>query len=396
MSQNIKNSRIKSNIVCYGCGVCVVACPQHVIEIRLDNRGFYGPRIIDDKKCTNCGLCCKSCAYLDDQLAISNNKVQDWSAVWSETPETRQSCSSGGVAYELACTALAQGYLVVGVRYNAELHRAEHCICRTVEELEQTKGSKYLPSYTPTAFTQFELGKKYFVCGSPCQIDSLRRFIRLRKMENNFILMDFFCHGVPSYRMWKKFVRTNLPETKATDVAFRSKKNYTTNEALPWHASFVVTCHNKRGDVYQPAMSGHYDWFYHFFLEDLCLGEQCYTHCKYKMYQSSADIRIGDAWTSAYDHDEKGVSAVLVFTEVGKQLLNATTNLHREQIDLDLLCEGQMHEMPLMPRFYKLRLWLMRTPLRFGQIEVLFRKWEQVVHLKNRVYGFIRRHTHHA
>lgn len=380
---------------CYGCGICAASCPQRIIEMRLDKRGFYAPHITDEKKCTDCGLCRKSCAYLDDRLAVTN-EVKDWNAVWSETPETRKTCSSGGVAYELARTALAQGFEVVGVRYNADLHRAEHCICRTVEELEQTKGSKYLPSYTPAAFTQFERGKKYFVCGSPCQIDSLRRFIRLRKMENNFILMDFFCHGVPSYNMWQKFVRTNLPETKATDVAFRCKHNYTTNEAWPWHASFVVTCHDIRGGVYQPAMSDHTDWFYHYFLDNLCLGEQCHTQCKYKMYRSSADIRIGDAWTSAYEQDEKGVSAVLAFTEAGQQLLNAVQNLHREQIDLDLLCEGQMHEMPPMPRYYKLRLWLMRTPLRFGQIEVLFRKWEQVVHFKNRVYGFIRRHTHHA
>lgn len=382
---------------CYGCGVCVASCPQHIIEMRLDKRGFYEPAVTNETQCTDCGLCRKSCAYLDNQLAVTND-VKDWAAVWSETPETRKTCSSGGVAYELALTALQQGYEVVGVKYNVELHRAEHCICHNIEELEQTKGSKYLPSYTPTAFTEFKRGKKYFVCGSPCQIDSLRRLIRMRKIESDFVLMDFFCHGVPSYNMWQKFIQTNFPKTDITDVAFRCKTNYMTNKTWPWHISYVITIKNDniQDGIYQPALCNHKDWFYHYFLGNLCLGEQCHTKCKYKMYRSSADIRIGDAWTSAYQDNEDGVSAVLAFTESGKQLLKATQNLCREQIDLNLLCEGQMCEMPPMPPYYKTRLWLMRTPLRFGQIEVLFRKWEQVVHFKNRVYGFIRRHTHHA
>ncbi len=356
---------------CYGCGVCAISCGQKAIEMQLDAYGFYRP-VVDADKCTDCGLCCKSCAYLDDALAVEERMPQEWFAGWSEDAETVASCSSGGVAYELAKKALELGYKVVGVRYDVEKVRAEHVVCASVEELEQTKGSKYLPSFTVDAFAQIKKGEKWMVVGTPCQIDSLRRYVKMRKMEEDVVFVDFFCHGVPSYNMWAKNVAMFFKGTKAKSIAFRSKKNRATNEAWPWHASYVVTCHDIRGGYHQPCLQGHTNWFYYYFLDNLCLGKQCYEKCKYKMYKSSADIRIGDAWSSAYEDNEKGVSAVLAFTNKGAEMLRGLENVHKEEIALERLCEGQMREMPKKPAFYGLRLRLMKMKgLRFGHIEKL-------------------------
>ena len=90
------------------------------------------------------------------------------------------------------------------------------------------------------------------------------------------------------------------------------------------------------------------------------------------MYKCAADIRIGDAWTSTYEDNEKGVSAVLAFTDKGAEMLSALENVHKEEIGLETLCEGQMQVMPSKPAFYGLRLRLMKMKgLRFGQIEKL-------------------------
>jgi coenzyme F420-reducing hydrogenase beta subunit len=354
---------------CYGCGVCVAACPRRVLELRHDKNGFYAPMMVNEKACTDCGICRNVCSYVDDALAV-NQSVQEWHAMWSKDAEVRSNCSSGGVAYELAKKAIEEGYVVVGVRYNAEKHRAEHCLCETVEKLKATRGSKYIQSFTTEAFAQLDRKKKYMVVGTPCQIDSMRRWIRQRKIEDNFVLVDFFCHGVPSYWVWEKYVKENIQGDNFTDVAFRSKTNVKTGGPIPWHDSFVVTAESREYAL-QPNINKR-DWFYHYFLEDLSLGVACYEKCKFKMYASSADIRIGDAWGSAYEKNEEGVSAVLTFTDKGKAWLDKCENLKKEDITIDLLCEDQMPESPKMPSYYRLRLWLVKhTPFSLHQVNRL-------------------------
>lgn len=61
-----------------------------------------------------------------------------------------------------------------------------------MEELIPSIGSKYIQSYTVDGFKAIDRKQKYLVTGTPCQIDSFRRYIRKFKKEENFILMDFF------------------------------------------------------------------------------------------------------------------------------------------------------------------------------------------------------------
>lgn len=70
--------------------------------------------------------------------------------------------------------------------------------------------------------------------GTPCQIDSFRRYIRKNHIEENFILMDFFCHGVPSKKMWDKY----LSETEKITgkVIYASWRNKITG----WHDSLAM------------------------------------------------------------------------------------------------------------------------------------------------------------
>ena len=84
------------------------------------------------------------------------------------------------------------------------------------------------------------------------------------------------------------------------------------------------------------------DWFYKMFLGHYCLGEQCVKACKYKYDNSSADIRIGDLWGNTYKDDEKGVSALVTFTEKGKLLVESLNNATLITQPLDVVAEGQM------------------------------------------------------
>ena len=98
-------------------------------------------------------------------------------------------------------------------------------------------GSKYIQSYTLDGFKAVNRKDKFFVTGTPCQIDSLRRYIRKFRCEGNFVLMDFFCHGVPCAHVWNKYVREK-ELGNIEFVAWRNKLN-------GWHDSWAMVLEGK-------------------------------------------------------------------------------------------------------------------------------------------------------
>jgi NAD-dependent dihydropyrimidine dehydrogenase PreA subunit len=340
---------------CYGCGVCATACGRKIIEIGLNAEGFYEPHITDPNKCTNCGICTEVCAYLHEDLSLQNQKIHPYAA-WSKDYLVRRKCSSGGAGFEIGKYLLGQGYKVCGVRYNADKNRAEHYIATNVEELIPSAGSKYIQSYTVDGFKAINRKEKYLVTGSPCQIDSFRRYIRKFRCEDNFVLLDFFCHGVPSMLVWKKY--TEWAEKQVGKITYASWRNKWTGwhdswamgidgeehgEKINWHDAYDMLIREKKSYIESRLSQG--DMFYELFLGDCCLGKQCYDHCKYKYNHSSADIRIGDLWGKTYNDDEDGVSGAVAFTQKGNEVLKQC-NCELVEHSFDVVAEGQMKTCP--------------------------------------------------
>ena len=340
---------------CYGCGVCATACGRKIIEIGLNEDGFYEPHITDPNKCTNCGICTEVCAYLHEDLSLQNPEIHPYAA-WSKDHLVRRKCSSGGAGFEIGKYLLGQGYKVCGVRYNADKNRAEHYIATNVEELIPSAGSKYIQSYTVDGFKAINRKEKYLVTGSPCQIDSFRRYIRKFRCEDNFVLLDFFCHGVPSMLAWKKY--TEWAEKQVGKITYASWRNKWTGwhdswamgidgeehgEKINWHDSYDMLIRGKKSYIESRLSQG--DMFYQLFLGDCCLGKQCYDHCKYKYNRSSADIRIGDLWGKTYNDDEDGVSGAVAFTQKGNEVLKQC-NCELVEHSFDVVAEGQMKTCP--------------------------------------------------
>lgn len=391
MKDNIAN--IKD---CFGCGVCASCCPKDIITISLNRDGFYEPSIIDLEKCIGCGVCLDVCSFLHKEKAVDNSPLASY-ASWSNDEQVRRKCSSGGIGFEIAKQFIEKGYKVVSCRYNVEKERAEHYIASNIEELVQSTGSKYIQSYTFDAFKSIDRKNKYLVIGTPCQIDSFRRYIKRFKCEENFVLMDFFCHCVPSMFAWRAY--TKMQEKKVgpiTYASWRNKFDYgwhdswimgidgdRTSKPVDWHDSYNMLIREKNSFIQSRWSQG--DLFYKLFLGDVCHGPQCEKNCKYKYDKSSADIRIGDLWGNTYKEDEKGVSALIAFTETGKQVINDLTNITLIEHPFEVVAEGQMKENVKRREMYPIVMFMLRNG---WSIEGLpFR----IVMFTQRVISFIKR-----
>ena len=331
---------------CYGCGVCATVCGKKIIGIGLNKEGFYEPRVIDPDRCVGCGLCLAVCSFLQEEPSLRRTEIHSYAA-WSKDTVIRRKCSSGGVGFELGRTLIEEDYKVCGVRYDAERARAEHYIATTVKELIPSIGSKYIQSYTVDGFKAINRKEKYLVTGTPCQIDSFRRYIRKFNVEDNFVLMDFFCHGVPSMHLWQKYLQEVEKLTgNVTYVSWR-------NKLTAWHDSYDLLIRGEKSFYNSRLSQG--DRFYRFFLSDACLGKACYERCKYKYDRSAADIRIGDLWGNTYKSNEDGVSAAVAFTEKGNKIL-CSCGCELIEHPFNVVAEGQMKECPRRPR---LRSWIL-------------------------------------
>jgi coenzyme F420-reducing hydrogenase beta subunit len=313
---NINNP---GNHPCSSCGLCVVVCPHKAVDFGIDKDGFYKPVI--NEKCTDCGICVKVCyKYLESKNSFENAfKDKPVYAAWSKNRDTVLSSSSGGVGYELTNYFFRNGYKICGCVFDAPNDMNKHIIAENQNDLEAIKSSKYLQSYTVEAFSQFRKGEKYLVVGTPCQIYGLRKYIQLKKWEDSFILIDFFCHGTPSFNLWKKYKEYICEkfklESKFESVNFRKK-----NLESTWH-SYAMSIRDFSGRKFEKNRAFSDDLFFKFFLNNSCLNEACY-QCKLRLDHCAADIRIADFWGKKYLQNDNGVNLVIVNTPQGNKVWN--------------------------------------------------------------------------
>lgn len=331
---------IISNINCFGCGVCAIACPHKLISIELNADGFYAPVIKSKDQCSQCGLCVKVCSYLDTHTPL-NSIIKASYAAYNKDTQIRKQASSGGVAYAIADSLVRLGYKICAVRYNYESHQAEHYIAHKPEELLASLGSKYMQSCSLNGLENLSAFDKYVVIGTPCMIASMRKFIELKHISNNFLLIDFFCHGVPSKLLWDKYIR--LKEEKIGKIHYISWRD----KVEGWHNSYKMNIRGGKGKYIKGLKQG--DIFFRLFLGDYCLNEACYSRCRFRKMNSAADIRIGDLWGQTYAVNEEGYSGVLVYTQNGENALQLSRNLVLKVEEECVITEGQLSHPPVKP-----------------------------------------------
>jgi len=328
---------------CYGCGVCVIICKSSAISIELSESGFWIPKIDQEKCVYHCGLCEKTCSFLYDGLSEQVNKmdVRAYSFITGDK-NLLPLVSSGGAGYGIGKYFLDKGYNVLGVGYDYQKNIAFHTIIKDEKMLNKTIGSKYIQSYTADAIKKIKNGD-HVIFGCPCFIDSFKRLIKINNnKEQNFILVDFFCHGVPSYHLWRKYLSFHLKnDERLVDVKFRDKCN-------GW-GEYTMTM-TMSSDKYFSKSLRKNDYFLNIYLSNFVLNEPCYS-CKFRGLDSSADIRIGDLWGKKYEKNKTGVSCVVCFTYEGQNVIKQLSSfgiICEENIETVL--KGQIVKNILMPK----------------------------------------------
>lgn len=310
---------------CTGCTACVNVCPQNCIQMKENSEGFYYPNV-DEKKCIKCKICINKCPILNK---VDNEKIEETIyAAYSNDEENRKRSSSGGCFGEIAKKLLKDNTVIFGAGYDKMLN-VVHLSVETEEELYKLQGSKYVQSKIGNdTFREIkgllEKERKVLFSGTPCQVAGLKRF--LGKEYENLYTIDVICHGVPSQKVFNKYIEEYKNDGKIKDIKFRDKTN-------GWKESSIkIDLENKESKI----ISAKEDKFMKIFLSNACLRESCYK-CDFKDKNCESDISIGDFWGVNHIkpelNDNKGISILFVNTKKGMKLLEqCKENLVLEKI----------------------------------------------------------------
>ena len=312
----MQNIHLPNNHPCSGCGGCAAVCPRGAIRVQRDDAGFYRASVRKDL-CVDCGLCLKVCARFTEQPAGVSLYDAKLYAMQSAESATVHRCSSGGIAHELALQTIENGGIAAGAVYDLTENTVRHEIVTNAGELTALDGSKYLQSRPDVAFRDVLRRAKTEHCavfGTPCQISALAAAAEITGVRDKLLLVEIFCHGVPSYLVWEeslKKVKKKLGRDTFDDVQFRYKKD-------DWHSYCLKIA---AGD------KTHYgkretELFWQVFFENVLLGDACQV-CAARKEQSRADLRLGDYWGARFQSRSDGVSAVFACTDRGRAAVEA-------------------------------------------------------------------------
>lgn len=301
---------------CTGCGSCTVSCPKQCITMESDGEGFRYP-LIDEKECIHCRRCEIVCPVLN---RLKDSVETQCFAAQNTDENIRAKSSSGGVFSALANYVFKENGLVCGAAYD-EQFAVVHCFVHNEHELEGVRGAKYSQSIAENCFPQIkdslELGKIVLFVGTPCQVAGLKNY--LGTDYPHLILVDIICHGVPSPKVWEKYLADRIKkDARNSRLSFVNLRNKNSGWSR-YTYSVEIKYEDNRSYLAPQGM----DPFMRGFTQNLYLRPSC-SSCFFKGIERCSDFTLGDywgVWEQCPDFDDnKGTSLVMVHTEKGLRL----------------------------------------------------------------------------
>lgn len=304
---------------CTGCEMCKEICPVNAIEFVINN-GFRFP-VVNKDKCINCDLCNKRCPAITDR--VEKNDFLKVYAGWTKNDNQRETCTSGGICYELSKYILENGGMVAGVAWCDGYKNAEYILVDNISKLSLITQTKYfqpeMRGIYPKIKAELDKGVKILFIGTACTNAGLKSY--LNKEYDNLICCDFICRGYTSQLYHSK--RVDELEKK-----FNSKARgvYYKNKSRGWE-QFGTKFDFENGRSYY---INRYDDPYEYMLQidDYLTRISCF-NCKYRDSHRISDITVGDFWgikNISVEERNKGISAIMINTHKGQKLIKDIEN----------------------------------------------------------------------
>lgn len=322
---------IKDKSKCSGCHACMSVCPKSAIKMKCDDEGFLYP-FVDKEECIDCGLCEVACQAINP---IVNTRTPKAYACYNTDEDIRLQSSSGGVFTAIAKWIISQNGIVFGAGFDDNLN-VVHMEIDNEKDLSKLRGSKYVQSVIGNNFIKakeyLDAGRIVLFTGTPCQIDGLLQY--LKKDYPNLYTQDIICHGVPSPKVWRKYLEYQ-------EICFNEKIKSNSNpqfrnKRIGWTSfSQVLIFENNK----EYAENFKNDLYMKTFLKNVSLRHSCYD-CHSKTLDRNSDITLADLW-GCKDivpemFDDKGTSFVMINSKKGKELFEKIlSQFVYKQIDLN-------------------------------------------------------------
>lgn len=322
--------QITQKTECCGCSACAERCPRKCILMQTDEEGFLYPKI-SENDCIQCNLCDSVCPITNEMPTVLPSTVL---AAKNVLDDIRMQSSSGGIFTAIAEGVISEGGVVFGACFN-DHWQVVHGYTETVEGLASFRGSKYVQSCMGNSYYEAEQflknGRIVLFSGTPCQIAGLKCF--LRKDYVNLLTVDIICHGVPSPKVWEKYVDSLRPKGAVDENSISSLKEmpeitgiFFRDKRAGWRKyGFSVwggaTEGSDENTFFPPNRKKKIKYeilqqnlFMRGFLQHLYLRPSCHD-CMYRDFKSGSDLTLGDFWgieSVCPDlDDDKGTSIII-------------------------------------------------------------------------------------
>ena len=302
---------------CTGCLACMNICPRKAIESHYDTEGFIRPTV-NHSLCVECHSCEKVCHVL---FQYSEKPLDEYHGLIARSldADTLLNSSSGGLFHELAQWTINNGGVVFAATYDYDKMCLKHSSTDELPLLLFQK-SKYIESDTGNTFSRvyksLMSGRSTLFCGTPCQVSGLRTFLQMQKCPmEQLILVDFFCHGVPSsihFAEWVSYLSKRKLKGDVTSVDFRNKDD----GWFPYNVVYKSAIRKIQHPYYEDLISAA-------FYDNLALRRSC-SNCREIFYHNS-DLTLGDyrgPLLKEFNTDNKGLSLIVVNTNQGEKVLS--------------------------------------------------------------------------
>lgn len=383
---------ITDKSTCCGCNACGDICGHDAITFEVDKEGFWYP-LVNQDKCTDCKLCEKVCPNLNAEILKKNEFEQSicYAAIHKNL-EVRFDSTSGGLFSAFAEKTYRDGGYVGGAIFNDDFS-VSHFISNDKEDLSNLRSSKYLQSdalgFYKTVKSLLVKGEKVLVCGTPCQMAALRRF--LRKDYENLTIIDFICRGINSPKVFKKYLDYLERRFQSKIVYFKAK-----NKELGWRKLTSKIVFENGKTFYDTRDTSLFTIGY--LQTGVYCRPSCYS-CVFKGFPRIADITVADFWGAEkvvgkeMDND-LGTSLVMVNNRKGKECLEQVqSKITFKEISFESIFKGNKAlttslDPPIVNRevFYE-----KLDQLPFEEVADIFIKPKRKVTLKSKIKNALKK-----